>query len=229
LIFVIDLKPSNRGLKPYGYEEEDGAGGGNNQLKGVSRDDAVHSSSFVYMVIVSAVIGFLAAYSHMLAAYGSSIGLVATVAAVLSSLSMVGNATFKIGLGVINDKFGGMKMTYCNLGLAFASLVLLNLGASIRPLLYAGAFLAGSFLTISSVAMPLLVHSVYGSRDHTKIFVLTSMCMNFVMSLSQSIVGFSYDITGSFTLSQYGGMIVIVGAVILTYLAYQASRKLVQT
>ncbi|MCL1806061.1 MAG: MFS transporter [Clostridiales bacterium] len=232
LIFVIDLKPSDRGLKPYGYEEDTekgdvpGAAGAPAQVKGVSREDAVRSFSFIPTIIVAAIIGYFAAYSHLLAAYGASIGLAATMAAYLSSLSMIGNVTIKVALGLINDKFGGMKMIYFNLGLTLASLALLRFGAGYMPLLFAGAFLAGNFLTISSVAAPLLVHTVYGSRDYTRIFLLFSVSMNLIMSFGQPIIGFTYDKTGSYALSHNLGMILVVVTVALTHLAYRTSRKL---
>jgi MFS family permease len=235
LIFIIDLKPSDRGLKPYGYEEQaeqgsdPGAAPVGALLKGASREDAVRSFSFILMLIVAAIIGYFAGYSHLLAAYGSSIGLAATVAAVLSSLSMIGNVAIKVFLGLINDKFGGMKMIYFNLGLTLASLLLLWLGADNMSLLFAGAFLAGNFLTISSVAMPLLVHTVYGSRDYTRIFVLLSVSMNLVMSFGQPIIGYTYDVTGSYALSHILGMVLVAVTAALAYFAYTSSRKLTWT
>ena len=234
LIFVIDLKPSDRQLQPYGYEEQDGQSEPQGaapapqaeKLKGASREEAVHSFSFILMIVVSAAIGYFAGYSHLLAAYGASIGLAATVAALLSSLSMIGNVAIKVVLGLINDKFGGMKMIYFNLGLTIASLVLLRLGVNNMPLLFTGALLAGNFLTISSVAMPLLVHTVYGSRDYTRIFVLLSVSMNLIMSFGQPLIGYTYDVTGSYALSQNLGMVLVVITAALTYLAYKSSRKI---
>lgn len=226
LIFIIDLKPSDRGLQPYGYEEQGAEAAPAEQVKGASREEAVRSFSFVLMLVVSAIIGYFAGYSHLLAAYGASIGLAATVAAVLSSLSMVGNVAIKVILGLINDKFGGMKMIYFNLSLTLASLILLRIGAGNMPSLFAGALLAGNFLTISSVAMPLLVHTVYGSRDYTRIFVLLSVSMNLVMSFGQPLIGYTYDVTGSYALSHYLGMILVAVTVVFTYWAYKSSRKL---
>jgi len=235
LMFVIRLKPSDMGLKPYGYEEQpDQAAQGDsttaglnvNQVKGVSKEDASRSVSFILVIILFAVCGYFSGYPQYLSAYGISIGFSATFASFLLSLCMIGNVFSKLALGLINDKFGGMRMMFTAFAMIIASLVLLLAGVNSFPALLAGALLSGSFYSVSTVSSPLFVHTIYGSRDYARIIVIFSLSQNLFISFGQPIVGFMYDYTGGYTRPFMFGIIVTVAAMCLTYSSFRTSRKL---
>ena len=298
LLFIIVLKPSDKGLKPYGYEEseesgslpdagdsvvaaspadaedsvdvasavvaaslpdaEDPEGAGRlsaqdnadtagvregssrphmppagiaeaepEQLSGVSRDRALRSVSFLFMLFIFGVAGFSGGFNQILTAYGISLGLAATLAAFLPSLSMLGNVTGKVVLGVVNDKFGGLPMMYTALGIDITAMLLLLAGVRIPLyLLLVGAFLAGNLLTLVSVATPLLTSVVYGERDYSKIYVTLSLGQSLIGTLCAPLIGIMYDMTGGFSLSFTVGVAVLVLSVCSVYLAYKTSRKL---
>ena len=245
-MFVILLKPSDKGLKPYGYEEaataapesqgkpegaEDAkdaksAATGAPQERGVPWNTAVRSVSFILMVVIFAVSGFFGGYTQVLSAYGVSIGLSITAAAVLPSLCMVGNALTKLTMGAVNDRYGGKVMMYSGLGVVLIAMLLLLNGANPPAGLYIGAFLAGIFLTVMSVSSPLMVHTVYGARDYTRIFVTLSLAQNLLVAMGASIIGFMFDFTGDYTLSFITGAAVTVVTAALTYFAFRTSKKL---
>jgi MFS family permease len=250
-MFVIRLKPSDKGLKPYGYEEQAGHNGqgaaelgsqeasepsgqgavkstvqGARLERGVMGNDALRSISFVFMLFIFCSTGFFGAYTQLLSAYGVSIGLLVTAAAALPSLSMVGNALTKMAMGIINDRFGGKAMMYSGLGITlFAMLLLLN-GPNPVAGLYIGAFFAGTFLTVMSVSAPLLIHAVYGARDYSRLLVLLSLGQSLVISIAPSVIGFMFDFTGSYTLSFIVGAAVSVVACVSLHFAFATSKKL---
>ena len=234
-MFVILLKPSDKGLKPYGYEgreEEMGGAGaqtaapGGVREKGVAWDEALHSISFVLMIIIFAVTGFFGGYTQILSAYGVSAGLSLTAAAVLPSLCMVGNALTKLSMGAINDKLGGKVTMYSGLVITLAAMLLLLNGANPIAGLYIGSFMAGTFLTVMSVSSPLMVHSVYGARDYARIFVALSLAQNLLIAIGPSIIGFMYDFTGKYSLSFIVGAAVTAATVCFTWFAFSTSKKL---
>ena len=302
LLFVIVLKPSDKGLKPYGYEEPeesgslqvdqetserpgipvgakmrnsqadpesadglpvtadpesaDGLSGRDGavaaatregssrphmppagiaeaepeQPSGVSRDRALRSVSFLFMLFIFGVAGFSGGFNQILTAYGISLGLAATLAAFLPSLSMIGNVTGKVVLGVINDRFGGLPMMYTALGIDITAMLLLLAGVRIPLyLLLVGAFLAGNLLTLVSVATPLLTSVVYGERDYSKIYVTLSLGQSLIGTLCAPLIGIMYDMTGGFSLSFTVGAAVLVLSACSVYLAYKTSRKLFVT
>ena len=232
LIFVVRLKPSDKGLKPYGYEEQaasvgdDAGAGGQSQLKGVSREDAMRSFSFVIMITLFAACGFFAGYPQLITAYGIFVGHPATLASYFLSLCMAGNFLSKLALGFINDKFGGKAMIYSSFCMTMASLLLLRAGVGSLPLLMAGAFFAGSFLSISSVATPLLIHTIYGSRDYTRIFVVLSLSQNTLINFGPSIVGYMFDYSGSYMFSFNFGIVVVAAVAVLAWFSFTTSKKL---
>lgn len=234
LMFVVRLHPADKGLKPYGSEEqsepnEPKAPDLNSvdvSRRGVLREDALRSPSFVFMVILFIVCGFFSGYPHLLAAYGISTGLAASAASYLSSLCMAGNVSSKLLLGFISDKFGGKAMIYTAVFASMVSMLLLLAGANSLPLLLAGAFFAGIFLSIGSTAPPLLALAVYGSRDYSRILVMLSPGLNLFISFAPSIIGYILDASASFSLPLNVGVILAVAAAFLVYLSFATSKKL---
>ena len=229
-MFVILLKPSDKGLEPYGYEEaQDGPqNAALNEVResGVSWDQASRSFSFLLMIVIFAVSGFFGGYTQVLSAYGISIGLTVTAAAVLPSLCMVGNALTKLTMGAVNDRFGGRVMMYSGLAVVLIAMLLLLNGANPPAGLYIGAFLAGMFLTVMSVSSPLMVHTVYGARDYTRIFVTLSLAQNLLVAMGASIIGFMFDFTGDYSLAFTTGAVVTGITACLTFFAFKTSKKL---
>ena len=235
LIFLIRKTPADKGLKPYGYEEQspqtgqDGAkpaASNQDQPKGVSRDDAVRSFSFVIMVLLFAVCGFFAGYPQHVTAYGISVGHSATFASYLLSLNMLGNVVSKLSFGLISDRFGGKVLIFTALSMIMASLLLLLGGASYLPLLLVGSFMSGCFFSVSSVATPLMLQSVYGLRDYARIFILLSLGQNLFVSFGPTMVGFMYDHSSGYSFPLTVGVIVTIAAAILFWLSQLTSKKL---
>jgi len=238
LMFVIRLKPSDKGLKPYGYEEqpitaEDGTSLSEaadvNQIKGVSRETVVRSFSFITMVFLFIICGFFNGYPQHLTAYGIFIGQPATLASLLLSLSMIGNSTSKLLLGFLNDRFGGNVMMFTSLGVTTACLLLLLGGSSYLPALMVGSLLAGFLLSISSVATPLLIHTVYGARDYARILVLLALFQNLFISFGPPIVGYMFDASGSYSFPLIFGAAAAAAAIILTAISIKTSKNLTWT
>ena len=233
LMFVIRLKPADKGLLPYGYEENsDPVSKADNKLnnellvKGVSKARATRSLSFILLIILFAFCGFFAGYPQHLSAYGKTLGLTVTTASLLLSLSMIGNVLTKLVLGLVNDKFGGKIMMACSLSMIMVSLIMLLIGQRSMPALLIGALLSGSFLSVSSVVSPLLAQTVYGPKDFAKIFVLLSMSQNLLMSVGPTIVGFMFDFSGGYSVPLIVGIVAVICAVCLAALAIKSGRKL---
>ena len=235
LIFLIRKTPADKGLKPYGYEEkqpqqgQDGAvnaAANQDQPRGVSREDAVKSFSFVIMVVLFAACGFFAGYPQHVTAYGISVGYSATFASYLLSLNMLGNVVSKLAFGAISDRFGGKVLIFTALSMIMASFLLLLGGASYLPLLLFGSFLSGCFFSVSSVATPLMLQSVYGLRDYARIFLLLSISQNLFVSFGPTMVGFMYDFSAGYSFPLYVGIAVTVAAAVLFCSSTAASKKL---
>ena len=236
-VFVMRLQPSDKGLKPYGYEETDvtdsnaerqAPSDAADTLKGVARSDAFHSRTFLLMLLLFAALGLLGGFPQQLSPFGITLGLSITVAAILPSLSMVGNVLLKLGEGAINDKFGAKAMMYTGLTVTLIAMILLQNGGSSMFGLMTGALLSGMFLSVMSVGLPLLTQAVFGSRDYIAIFVKLSLVQTLFLYLGSPVVGFIYDYTGGYEFAFIIGAIITVGLFIITYFIFRTAKKLVR-
>jgi len=234
-LLLLRKKPADKGLEPYGSEErepkmgpdgKDAAVVNPDPHKGVSRDVAVHSFSFILLIVLCIIFGFYAGYPQHLTAYGISIGYSATFASYFLSLNMLGNVLTKLTFGFISDRFGGKAMIYTALCIIMASFLLLLVGGRYLPALFIGSLLGGCLLSISSVGTPLMLQAVYGARDSARIFLLISLGQNLFVSLGPSIVGFMFDHSGGYAFPLTVGAIVTVAAFILVFSSFLTSRKL---
>jgi MFS family permease len=226
LIFVLRLRPSDKGLKPYGWEEREAAQEALTGEMGVSRDEAVHSAAFVIMAVIFAATGFLGSYTQIMTPYGLSLGLAVSAAAILPSLNMICNAVSKLAMGAINDRFGGKVMIYSGLTAVLASMLLLLNGLNPPAGLYIGAFMAGTFLTVMTVSAPLMVHTIFGARDDSRIYVYLSLGQSLFISSGTTIIGFMYDYTGSYSMAFVVGATVTFTTMVMTHFALAAGRRL---
>jgi len=228
MLFVLNFKPADRGLKPYGYEEK-AAGAdtaGPATLPGVPAAAATKSFAFVCLFIVFGLIAFTANFSQQFAPYAASIGLTATIGGTMASANMIGNIVGKIGLGVIADKYGVKVMIVFGMCGVLASFVLLLVSGGAVPLILTATLLAGLAASMSSVASPLLARSIFGSKDYSTIFSTLSISQTAVGAFGMAIIGAVFDATGSYGPTFMIGGVVAVIALVLALTAVTAGKKL---
>ena len=235
LMFVIRMRPEDKGLKPYGYEEKaavaagDGSGDADSSaimVKGAMKEDVIRTFPFFVMVVMLAVNGFFSGYPQHLTSYGLSIGVASTLASFLLSLNMIGNATSKLLLGFVSDKFGGKAMISTSFSMILISFIMLLFGAKYLPALVIGALFSGTMYSVSSVASPLLVQTVFGNRDFARIFLVLILSQNLFVSLGPSIVGYMFDFSGGYTIPYYFGIALVAIAAFMVFYSIRSSKKL---
>ena len=170
---------------------------------GAQSAGAAATGNSILLSILLAAVAFLACYvtgfGQHLSGFGESIHMVGTASAMLVSASMVGNIVFKLLLGVLSDKIGGIRacmlLFAANLLSLFGMFFLPGDGV-LMPMLI--PFLYGTCFAITSVGMPLVARAATTPEQYDHTVGIMSMMANFGGAVSLTAIGALYDWTGSY-------------------------------
>ncbi|QSX08548.1 MFS transporter [Alkalibacter rhizosphaerae] len=225
-LFVIRLRPEDKGMYPYGYDPEDPfhVQAANGKADGMSEKEAVKSLSFWLILLTFGMMQFMNGFLAMLPSFGRSLGMTAIGASTLITISMLGNLVFKLSFGYLSDRFQFQRVLY---GLLF--IVLAGFGFiyssrnAVSVLLYAGIIGFGASQSYVSVAGPLFTRRTFGSKDYSKIYSHMVVSQTLFGAISPPIAGYIFDATGS-----YSGMLVLfIGAALVSIIFVYINRKII--
>lgn len=228
ILLLVRYRPSDMGLKPYGYEENpaDEVAKTKEDWAGLSSKQAVKSAAFIVLFIFAGLTSLAAYLSPQLPGYAVSLGYTSAVGAFIVSCAMIGQLTGKVGLGYLCDKIGVVGSTAAGCFCGAAGMVLLIMGTKNVNLLYGGAFLFGIGFALAMVQPPTLVRQIFGSKDYSSIFSYVTMGTAFVGGVGTYIFGFIFDKTGSFYYAILMCLVVYVICILLVLLAVNLGKKL---
>lgn len=196
ILFIIREHPEEKGLLPYGATSSmvQPAGQKSEKLR-ISFGSAAFLVTVAFSVLAYAVSGFNA---HV-AGFATSIGLSASVGALMVSASMIGNVLFKLLIGVLSDTFGAPKacgvMMLMNI-IGMTVFCFLPVGGDIVPMV--SAFLFGGIYAVAAVGIPLVVRYVYGPRLQSVAYSYISLFACISSSCTMAAFGYSYDLFGTY-------------------------------
>jgi len=224
VLFIVKYKPSDMGLKPYGYEENTAAEVVEikGDWEGVSSKVAVKNPAFFVAFIFAGLTSLAAYLSPQLPGYAVSLGYASSVGALMVSCVMVGQLLGKVGLGWISDRAGVKTATAFGSFCGAVGMVALIMGAKSESLLYVAAFLFGIGFSLAMVPPPVLTRQLFGSKDYSAIFSYVTMGTALLGGLGTYIFGVIFDLTGSF----YGAIVMCLVVYILSYFLVALALKL---
>lgn len=214
LLLVVRFKPADIGLQPYGSGEA-ASGGQAPVLTGVSAAKALKTPSFYLMFFTGALLALNANFNPHLPGYLISLGYPGMIAATVTSTMMIGVIIGKIGLGILNDKFGLKFASAIGLLGGFLAVVLLLMGKSSVNLIYIGSFCLGIGLSMLTVEPPLILKAIFGPKEFSAIYSYVTMIQAIVGAAAVSIFGLIFDLTKSFAVD-----LIIVGIAYLVCLLF---------
>ncbi len=223
-ILFCHYKPSELGLKPYGYSEE-----GKKQIKQESPSLNLpykrKTFLFISFVICACLTTILAVLSSYLSSYGVANGISSTVSAQMLSFALIGNTVSKIVLGMFIDKFG----VYISYGgamiLVTCGLVLVQTCLNNQALLLVGCILIGVCYAPYTVGVSMLSRYIYGNENYSDAYSFITLVTGIARSLSTSLIGYAYDLFGSYDLPFTIGIIFAVSSIPLLFMIYRSSKK----
>lgn len=226
-LFVMEFKPSQKGLKAYGETDETTSTVSDAKkpaLGGISFKLAKTLPLFYLamfgMFLHATTSGIL---QHLVPMY-SDAGFDLVDAANYASLFFLVSAGFKVVLGIINDKFGVIigtaTITICSvLGGIFA----LNL--TTNPIMAISfAVLWGMGLTYT-VQAPLLTVLIFGEKDFSPIYSIVGSLKSIANAISVILYGALFDLTNSYASAVVFIMLAYAVAFLLFYISNLQKNK----
>lgn len=230
-LFLVSLKPEDKGMKPYGAEEGEAAGAGKTEVKatGVPAEIAFKSPAFIATLICVPCFGIVYNITNHITTYASVIGLGATFGATLTSVSLIGSTLGKLTLGTFSDKKGAKAAITLAEILAITGLILVMLSRSMGSwLLVLAVFVFGYGASTTSLMGALLPRAVFGSRDYTKIMSYTSMAMSIGVGLISPVYGYLYDWTGTYVSAFCFAITISILCITTAHFALNKGKKLME-
>ncbi|MEA4920821.1 MAG: MFS transporter [Clostridiaceae bacterium] len=222
IIFIVRERPSDKGLLPYGHEEEP------EDKEGSEAAPAFEGFTFaqarkmpVFWGVVISSIGLVMAicmFYQTLSPHLSDNGYSVTFAAVMTSVSMGALAVGKVALGRLFDKLGTRKaafiacictligligMIFCQYNLALVAIIV-------------GVGLGCSF---GAICMPIITQNIFGMKDYNSIYGMLSAATGLGSAIAPIISGRTYDVYKSYDPVYIAAALITLAGIIILMLA----------
>ena len=225
-IFVIRLKPADKGLKPYGVAAQEAhVDQQADQAAGFSFQQALKSPLFYMCVLFTVSLSFACNFQPQIVAFTSTVGFAVDKGALVASILLIGSILGQLACGAINDRFGVLSATAFGCICGVGGILLLLSGIRSDVVIYAGAFGFGIAFSLLSLAPSLVVRKLMGPKDFPRIFSYVASCLTLTSAVAAPIYSSIFDRTGSYR----GGLLaaiccMIVCVLICTYAVRKASK-----
>lgn len=222
--FLIYLRPEDKGLKPYGYREEDESVSSlldtNKSLNvGLTIGASLSCSFFIFLLLGSVMNGLSNGASLQFPpALQEAVGF--QVAGSVVSIYLLVGVGGKLLLGRIADKYGiyhAIIFGASTLALSFVSMLLVD--KPFGPWLVAIVF--GFGLALGSVLPPLVTSSIYGRKMYGEAYGFVQSSTQVGAAFGPLLVSFIFDSSGSYRFA----WLINIGFAILTGLLWLLAHK----
>jgi len=227
-LFIIRTKPEDMGLQPYGAEEDSP---GNRflpnsapspQLPKKSLVSIIHTLPFIWSFTFTAAVTLAGSLQNHIPAFSISLGFSPTVGALAVSALMIGVITCKIGVGLLNDRFGVVAAMLSGVSAGLIGAILLLYAKSGVGILLAGSFLFGIIPGLTVVAPPLFVRKIVSPEDYNYVLSYVSMGNTLFNSIGVSLYGFIFDLNNSY----WACFAIIFSMILISFISiYTAADK----
>lgn len=211
-LFVMRLTPEEVGTQPYGAEESEVIQEiRKNFPQGTVQYTRPKLVLALCFVIASAALWTCQYYSHM-ARYAQSIGYDLSVSALVTSCAMIGNIIGKVALGAIADKWGIWRTSRLAMGIVGLAFIILLAGGSNINLyvMYIASIMQGVSMAAGTIIPNLMSLDVYKASGYQEKYGLITAVGTLVGAIGFTVIGYTFDFTGSYSLSFFLSIIFTV-------------------
>lgn len=162
----------------------------------------LRSKRFVTLVLFAVITSFFINHMSHMPSIAAASGLGAGIGAAMVSFAMAGEFTGKLAIGWLSDRVGILKAVYIvgALGMAgVVGLMFLEPEQHLLPLICAYAY--GPMTAVGSVGYTLIVKDTVGAGLYPQCYPYINIASTVSFSIGFPVIGFIYDITGSYNMS----------------------------
>lgn len=224
-VFLIYLKPEDKGMKPYGYKESDDlpadpAKDTNKSLNvGLSIAASMSCSFFIFLLLGSVMNGLANGASLQFPPALQDVAGFQTAGTVVSIYLILG-VFGKLLLGRIADKYGIYHALFFGAStLALSFVAMLFAPFAWGPWLVAVVF--GFGLALGSVLPPLVTASIYGRAMYGEAYGFVQSATQVGAAFGPLLVSYIFDASGSYHIA----WIINIGFALLTGLLWLLAHK----
>ena len=156
---------------------------------------------FWLVFLAAGLTTYACAFTNFLSAYGVSAGLSLVSSGFMLSAAMIGNTIGAFSLGYLSDRFGYLKTEYFGSITIILSLLAMIFAQNSNLILYMASFFFGLTAAMYSTMNPILVRTVFGTKDYNRIFSYVSAGMMAMNALASVLIGWTYDMSGDYILA----------------------------
>ncbi len=204
ILFPYHMNPKDDNLLPYGYKPD------KNEAIKASTDFNYYSVNFIMFFIFSITVTMITGLPQHFINFSKSVNLDVAIGAGMLSYAMLGNITFKLVIGFLNDSIGTIKSILLMIIINIISIVLIIEFKQYEI----GAFLLGSIYSIASVGISLLCLELFKKENYVHAFPLASFAGTFGSAVALSLIGYLYDFTGTYNYAFIAALIINLLAII---------------
>ncbi len=219
MVFVVRIRPEDKGLEPYGLDEIDDAGSGANAAvimdEGYTYQEAVRMPAFWAILFCSISLALTSmAFYPTLTPHLSDCGYTVQFAALMSSIVMGALAVGKVALGWMFDKFGNWKTVMiantCTLAGVIAMMFCEHMIALV--VIVIGVGLGCCF---GPICVPILMQNLFGMKEYNAIYSKVVAAMGLGGAIAPTITGWTYDTYGTYMPAYVGTAILTVISIVV--------------
>lgn len=229
-IFLIYLKPEDRGMKPYGFkkkekiEKENLGGEVSKSLEvGLSLSASITCSFFIFLILGSIINGLANGASLQFPpALQQALG-VERSGSIISIYLLIG-VFGKLLLGEIADRFGIYKaLIFGSITLSLSFVSMLFIDTSWGP--WALAVIFGLGLAMGTVIPPLVTSSIYNREMYGEAYGFVQSGMQIGAAIGPLFVSFIFDRSASYYIAWIVNIVLAILTGVLWYIAHQRAKK----
>lgn len=199
-IFLIRYRPEDKGMLPYGYDEETAKArqDGQRALAGVPAKQAFRSATFFLCVGLVMLCQLTACMNQVFSTYAEVVGLGLLVGGLMVSAASICDIFFNPIAGMTSDRFNPSRSMVLWTIITMVSFVILYFGSTSVVMSCIGAGINDAMYAICGVGYSTFALSLFGMRDFEKIFSRMVSVGSLVASLGVPLMMFIYEATGVF-------------------------------
>lgn len=202
-IFIIRFKPSDRNMLPYGdsgenVSEPDGDDGQTDALTGMTLRNAAKTPSFILCVLLLCVAQLTCCMNQLFPTYASEVGFNPIVGSFMVSAASLSDIFLNPFVGKTCDKLGAVKAIVAWTAVSILSFLFLIVGGSNETVSIIAAGVNDVMFAIVGTAMPMLLLSLFGSRDFGRIYSIVCSAGYIVGAFGMPVMMKVYGVAGSF-------------------------------
>lgn len=202
-IFVIRFKPSDCNMLPYGEagmgdSADSGSDTQEEVLTGISLRDAVKTPSFILCVLLLCVAQLTCCMNQLFPTYASEVGFNPIVGSLMVSAASLSDIFLNPFVGKTCDKLGAIKATVAWTTVSILSFLLLIVSSGNETISIVAAGVNDVMFAIVGTAMPMLLLTLFGSRDFGRIYSIVCSAGYVVGAFGMPVMMKVYGLAGSF-------------------------------